>query len=52
MEPETYSRVGIALLVFFLFAATLYAFSTYVMSPDTYHFQQAALYNTEEDVQQ
>lgn len=49
MEQKEYSRVGIVLLVFSLFTATLYTFSTYVQSPEVYHFQQAALYDTERD---
>jgi len=42
MELDKYSRVGIALLVFFFFVATLYGVYTYFMSPDAYQFQAAA----------
>jgi hypothetical protein len=45
MELDKYSRVGIALLVFFLFAATLYGLYTYLVSPDVYHFQAASTYD-------
>jgi|GEM_PF-3919339 hypothetical protein len=42
MELDKYSRIGIALLVFCLFVATLYSIDTYFMSPDAYQFQAAA----------
>lgn len=47
MELDKYSRVGIAILVFFLLAATLYSLYTYAMSPDVYHFQRADIYEAE-----
>ena len=52
MGLDKYSRVGIALLVFFLFVATLYCVYTYLVSPDTYHFQAAASYSGTEYVNQ
>ena len=52
MELDKYSRIGIALLVFFLFAATLYCGYTYLVSSDTYHFQAAASYDGTEYLNQ
>lgn len=52
MELDRYSRVGIALLVFFLFVATLYCTYTYLVSPDVYHFQGVSTYDTSETTNQ